>query len=233
MVASRQNSLAPALIGVIIGSGLTAAGFMLVGNRDTTHGQQVSSVADRPKALIEPVVTPVPTPQAKPDPSSSCIYKGVARSAGWLDEMYNRHGSQILRDRDKFYDVGKALSSDLTTKLPDPIASAYTQTDLHRDFQIGDFCCCGPEWKVLNVINEHELLAFYPPAYGVTLTIHIGGFDTASLVDNQDLRMGAYRLVYVGNYKRGGSTVRNFVIYNPASKRDFADALASGLILKE
>ena len=194
--------------------------------------------------------TAIPTPA----PAKN-LYNGKLRSTEWLDAMYAEHGAEVVQADGKYYEIGAALSGGAIWLNETGMVTSPTDVAEHKAAQGtylatlfalkvgGLYQCNGGKnlagasypWKVLNIINDHEIRATVDGDYGFSLVIHVSGIDARTFVDGQPFETGAGRpcqgLIYVGPCRLGASTYESYAAYRPVTRQEFADALSAGIIL--
>ena len=143
------------------------------------------------------------------------IYRDRVRTESWFNRMYEDYADDISEVNGQFLWIAGDVRDDSHVKPQPPE-------------QLGRWRrCCR---RVAAVIDESNVILALFSAYDAAVWFHVEGIDTTDMVNDQAVET-EQGLIYVGIYNWDGRRIQSYVPYVPLTRRQFAEALAQGVVL--
>ena len=178
-------------------------------------------------------------------PIGRIIYRGKERDEDWFNRMYERFSDNVAYADGKFYNIKEGLINQKTIS--------------DESFEIGTFVRTPTDCNVYKLLSDGEVLIMRPESQSTTtiyrtpdgryghefgiktatyaqtkiyttpeLLFHVKG-ATDSVVEGE--HFSSSKLIYIGSYHYQDRKIQSFIIYEPLTKEQFAEALRSGFEL--
>jgi hypothetical protein len=171
--------------------------------------------------------------------SGEIVYRGKQRTPKWFDRMYERFHDKIAYADGRYYDIQEGgLNQKMINEEPFPIGTfAKTPEDckVHRTLT-------NREAVIIRPASENSTTVYRPasrygqwPASAKTyvnttpeLLFHVKGIAD-NLVDGEPFSTN--KLIYIGSYTYEDREIQSFIVCEPLTKEQFAEAIKSGFVL--
>lgn len=160
---------------------------------------------------------------------SPYTYRGRKVSPEWFRQMYDAHQLHIAKVGDKFQNVGTAICATEKVGPTSPTSGTRVRAVVGGVLQVLDkqSVLAGQEYRAPRTFYRGRVTTRSPGQ--AALTYHVTGIDTENLVDNS--RLPVRRLIYVGTYRHGSTTVPSYRPHRAVTPDEFREALEEGVVL--